>query len=652
MNNKHLLACFAATIITLTVIHPASAQYILKQADTEYDLFNFSKAADLYEQAYRKKAALRTAERLASAYGYMNDYKQTESWYAIASAMPGSNDQNILKYASALQHNAKYTEAKAQFQRYIDRHSKVTERQRNLWLGSCDSALKWMRNPKPIELMNVSALNSSQSDWGAVQKSGQIVFASDRNAHSETTAPNRPFLKFDGAKRPDKDIYGWTGNGYLKLYAQHIGQDSLKVIPISGSSEYHVGPASFTGDGKLIFFTMTRIPERTKRNGKEPATINVEIYSSQNDGQGGWQKPIPFPFNNVAEYSLSDPYISADGQSLYFSSNMPGGKGGADLYVCTKTQSGDWGRPVNLEEINTAGNERTVSFDEHNNMYFASDGYIGMGGLDAFRVITHADKITSIQNLGYPFNSPKDDLAYFPSSAQSPGYLSSNRDGGKGSDDIYSVSMQMASTYLITGRVFEKGTGRILPGAVVTLVGPGGKRLSVESAQDGSFSFEVPLASYTISGEKTDFRSEVKTVTEPSAHEQTVRIDLNLERIKLNQGIRIENIYYDFDKSNIRKDAALELDKLVQIMEENPTIWIELGSHTDSRGGDRYNQQLSQRRAESAVAYIISRGINRNRITAKGYGESEPVNNCKNGVDCSEEQHQLNRRTEFKITKY
>ncbi|SDD06125.1 OmpA family protein [Pedobacter soli] len=644
--------CFSAYCL-FALNFSANAQYVLKDADKQYELFNYSKAIDLYEQAYKKKPTLHTAERLASAYVLVFNYKQAESWYAIAAKMPGSKAENILGYAKALQQNSKYSEAKVQYLNYIEKKKDVSEKQQAVWISSCDSALKWIKNPKKVELINQKALNSPQSDWGAVNYQGGVVFTSDRSDARFETQEGKPFLRFDGSKEPDKKVYGWTGNGYLKLYIKTSPADSLQLFPIKAGTRYHVGSASFTADGKTMYFTLTRITNELERLKKQPTTVNVEIFSSTKGADGTWGEPVSFAYNNVNQYSVGDPFITTDGNSLYFASNMPGGVGGTDIYVCLKTDAGEWGKPVNLKEINTEGNERSPVFDEKDNFYFSTDGRTGMGGLDVYQALRTGAGIGKVENLGYPFNSPQDDFGFSLNEKGGIVYLSSNREGGLGSDDIYTIDQKMILAFKLEGRVLDKESGQPIAGALVTLAKVNGGSLKTESDENGTYRFDLAKESeYNVSAEKTGYRVDAENLATIGLTTSAVlKEDLHLEAVVIDKAIRIENIYYDFDKWNIRADAAVELDKLVKIMADNPTIWIELGSHTDSRGKDKYNLDLSQKRAESAVQYIISKGINKNRITAKGYGETQLLNKCANGVNCTEEEHQLNRRTEFKIVK-
>ncbi|TCD18110.1 flagellar motor protein MotB [Pedobacter psychrodurus] len=630
----------------------AKAQYVIKEADVQYGLFNYSKAIDLYEQAYKKKATLYAAEKLGECYKLQNNYKQAESWYAIATGMPNTSAENILNYAKVLQGNSKYGEAKVQYQKYADSKKDITDKQQSLWFLSCDSAMRWMKSPTASTINNQKNINTTKSDWGTSIYGNSVVFSSDRGTTNDTQSEGKPFLKFDGAKVPDKEIYGWTGNHYLKLYQADKTTDSISLFPIDANTDYHVGPASFTADGKEMYFTLTRIPKKPVYVKGKLATVNIEIYSSKKDEENKWGTPVSFKYNKVNEYSLGDPFISKDGNSLYFVSNMEGGAGGTDMYVSQKTDTGDWGIPLNLKELNTEGNERTPVFDEENNFFFSSDGRIVMGGLDIFKAKLIGGKISEPKNMGYPTNSPQDDFAYMQTSATS-GFFSSNRTDGLGDDDIYSFTNTQILAFRLSGKVLNKKTNEPLANSIVTLSKTGGQSLKVQTDESGDFKFNLDKASdYKLTGEKTNFRSDGASLTTNNLTASTeLKQNLYLEQIEIDKAIRLENIYYDFDRSNIRPDAAAELDKLVKIMKDNPTIWVELGSHTDSRGDDKYNQRLSQSRANSAVQYIIERGIDKNRITAKGYGESQLLNKCSNSIKCNDADHQLNRRTEFKIVK-
>lgn len=651
---KSSILILSASLILLAGL-PSKAQYVLKEADAQYELYNYVKAIELYERAYLKKPGLYAAERLAHCYELTNNYKETESWAAIAAGMAGHKPENILAYAKALQNSSKYNEAKIQYQKYAELNKKVSAAQKSAWLLSCDSALYWMKKPQNIVVQNQSTLNSAQADWGATNTAGTIVFASDRDfkANDPVQPAGRAFLKFDGSKKTNPNVYGWTGHQYLSLYQQTGSPASIEEFPIKTQTNYHIGSATFSDSGNEMYFTLTRIPDHPKYVNGKLATINIEIYRSQKDGSGKWAAPTPFEYNNANEYSVGDPYLSKDGKTLYFSATFPGGKGGTDLYYCRRTESGNWGKPINLEQFNTAGNERSPFFDGEAAFYFSSDGLIGMGGLDIFKSVMQNGKMSQPVNMGYPINSPQDDFA-FSLTGPLAGYLSSNRTEGMGSDDIYSFKVQETTSYTLNGIAYNKQTKAPLADAIISLSQANGRLLKVQTEADGQYRFSLEKETvYQLAAEKTDFRSDLATIsTANSANSLALKQDLYLEPIVINKAIKLDNIYYDFNDSAIRPDAATELDKLVKIMMDNPTLWVELGSHTDSRGNDGYNLQLSQKRADAVVNYMVSRGINKNRIIARGYGESQLINKCGDGVSCTIEEHQANRRTEFKVIKY
>ena len=645
---------------TVLLIQSSTAQYVIKEADEQYYLFNYSKAIDLYSQAFKKQKSLHAAQQLADSYRLMHDYKNAESWYAIAIALPearlANRPENILRYAEALQNNSKYTEAKVQYLSYLVSSRAPDEERIKRLMMSCDSAIKWMKQPGWVNILNEKALNSEKSDWGWAKYDKSTVFTSDRTNNSKLPATdiNKPLLKFDhGDIDPGTKVYGWTGNNYLRLY--QLDGDSAKLFPINTGTDYHVGAASFTADGNEMYFTLTRREGKEKRDEKGTSTINIEIFSSIKDPATGiWGQPIAFAHNNALQYSTGDPFITPDGKTLYFVSDMEGGKGGTDIYYSIKNNQGGWDTPVNIVAINTAGNERTPNLGA-DGFYFASDAGIGMGGLDIFKATRDGNKFSNPQNLRYPINSPQDDFAYV-STGKNAGYFSSERVGGNGSDDIYSFVERPKPilAFRLEGTTIDKTTQAALANSVVTLSKSNGADLIVETDETGKFKFDLDGGNtYLLTGEKTSYIADHQGVTTAGLTESMViRKDLFLSPIVLNKEIRLENIYYDLDKADIRPDAAVELNKLIRILKENPTIWIELGSHTDSRASDSYNKALSQRRADAAVNYIINvGGIDKNRITAKGYGESRLVNGCKNGASCTIEQHQLNRRTEFTIVK-
>jgi len=658
---KKTFTLFGLVVCMLILSLQTMAQYTLKQADDQYNLYNYSKAVELYLKAHKKAPTYYTAEHIANCYRLLRDYPNQETWYANAISLDGTKPEDILNYANALKNNGKYKEAKAQFTRYYILSRPTDTARRNFYTSACDSAVKWLTDSSKIEQVEVKneyILNSPKSDWGAVKANGSTVFTSDRAEVVNKDDTRKPFLRFDNVKGPDKKVYQWTDNGYLRLYElaeKGKTADVLKLFPVDAETEYHIGAASFTADGREMFFTVTRLPRKWAKDTAKIHTINLEIYSTKRNGSV-WANPTSFKYNDAAKFSNDDPFITPDGKTLYFVSDRPGGAGGTDIYISTRDKSGNWSAPINLKAINTFGNERTPFLDSHGSLFFSSDGYKGMGGLDIFKATKTATGFSAknVVNLAYPINSSQDDFA-FNALTDSTGYLSSNRFGGLGSDDIYSYTINPASCYRLDGVVYEKGTITPLANATVSLATGKEKAIKIRTDATGAFTYCLKRnTTYTLRAEKAGYLVDNEMVTtkgvEPGG---SLKKDLYLEKIELNKPIRIENIYYDLDKSYIRPDAAKELNKLIKIMKDNPTLVIELGSHTDSRGNDDYNMALSQRRAKAAVEYITNVGdIDENRIIPHGYGETRLLNKCANGVKCTEAEHQLNRRTEFTILKY
>ncbi|RVU01394.1 flagellar motor protein MotB [Mucilaginibacter limnophilus] len=646
---KRILSFIILIAVLSLLAKNSHAQSAVKQADEEYRLFNYEKAAELYLKAFKRDSTLYIASRLANSYRMMRDYENTELWYSRVVEMDRQNPEYALYYAEALRNNSKYVEAKAQFSRYYTLKRDFSRAQLKTLTAATDSAIRWLASPVPAEVENVRELNSEGSDWGAVRYNDLVVFTSDRENNTvQQIRKKKPLLYFDNGKDIDRKVYGWTGNAYLRLY-QRAADDTVRIFPFSAGTDYHTGPASFTADGNQMYVVLTRTTAK-KNKADSIETYKLEVYSSQkNASEANWSKQTGFRHNNNEKWSVGDPSITKGGDTLYFASDMPGGMGGTDIFYCVKDAAGNWGQPVNLKTVNSSGNERTPFVDAAGDLYFSSDTGIGMGGLDIFKASrTGADTYGPRQNLRYPFNSPRDDFAFVIYDNGTTGYFSSNRAGGFGSDDIYSFTQ--APPLKLEGIAYDKTTRQPLAGTLVTL-----GKTAVRTDATGKYSFTVqPNATYPLRGEKATYLTESETVsTQGVIPPKTIRKDLYLDKIVLNKAIKIDNIYYDYDQSYIRPDAAIELNKIIKLLKDNPTIEIELGSHTDSRGNDDYNMALSRRRANAAVDYIITEGdIDEERITARGYGETRLLNRCSNGVKCSETEHQQNRRTEFTIVRY
>lgn len=649
-----------------------------QQADVLFNRFEYYNAARLYlPLAERKNPDVKLLEKLADCYRMMNDYDQAEQWYGKAIENQKARPMSHYYYAEALQRNKKFDLAKAQYRSYnsllkpeemnikpstgntyLPNESKpVHQEEVNLRIASCDSAALWTGNPKNVLIKNVAALNTKSADWGLnyYGKDG-FVFTSERSTDAND---NR------------NDIYKWTGNPWLKLYLASPDAQLKEELPVvtrqnaPTKTEYHVGPMELNAAGDVAYVTIaTRASSSDLPLDKNSGKIKERLYTrrlelmmaSKKDGK--WGELKPFAYNNVKEYSLGHAALSKNGQLLYFASDMPGGLGKTDIWYSELQTDGSWGKPVNCgSEINTKEEEAFPTTGPNGELYYSSKGRIGMGGYDIYSSRGEKAQWSSPQNLKYPMNSTSDDF-YFISNDGKTGYFSSNREGGAGDDDIYSFNDQTPAVMILAldGTVYDQKTKGSLYSVLVTLTDGNGLAVNRKvTEQNGKFFFGLTKdQDYKVEISKPGYTSALKTLsTKGLTKSDTLTMEAFLDKDKFEPGKTyvLRNIYYDFDKANIRPDAARELNKLLAILKENPSIWIELGSHTDSRGADQYNQWLSQRRANAAVQYLIDRGIDKERIKARGYGETMLLNKCENGVKCSHAEHQLNRRTEFKVIK-
>jgi peptidoglycan-associated lipoprotein len=663
-----LLSILMAAAMMIGTIETASGQYAMKQADAQAGLYNYARAVPLYEKAYGKKTTSEAARGLAESYRLMNNYTAAEPWYAKLVAMPDHTPADELHYAGILMSNSKYAEAKQVLDSFLSKDASHTIAA-NMRKG-CDSASKWQPAPVKGALENMQELNSSWSDWSTAFHNGTIVFASDRPYDTRYQKSN------PGRSGINKKYYGWTGYNYLHLYESN-GLDSAaaKMLGSNINGDYHSASVSYSNNGKFYYAVTGLLKDRSSFLGKDgPYTLNVMIVEQQWDANNStWRQSALFPYNGIFEYSLGDPYITPDGSTIYFvSTKGDNNMGGTDIFYSTLDENGKWRIPVNMgPEINTAGNERTPIFAKDGTFYFASDGRPGMGALDIYKAVkTGNDGSWQVTNMRSPVNSAQDDFA--PSFDSTVLYFSSNRTGGKGSDDIYRFIAFKVLEFSLSGKVQDLQTAVRLPGAEVTLhnkqTGASEKAVTDEN---GNYHFTLDsLSNYELSVAKTGFTAVTGVnITTNGLTESTALLrDITMEMppppkpvepkkeirfgqmtILVNQPIEMKGIRFGVNKADITPSAAAELNNLVKLLKDNPTLKIELSSHTDARGNDGYNMKLSQRRAESTLRYLVSKGIDRKRLVAKGYGESQLLNRCANNVPCTEEEHSINRRTAFTI---
>ena len=648
MNKKYITFLVGLLFISITNAVNGQEQIGLQtKADKFYAANNVKLASEIYLKLVQANISKpKNLERLASCYAKMSNYLQAENYYAQLLDLPESTPQTLVPYGEALKSNAHYAHAKEVFKSYLAKTGDSTTVYNKL-LG-CDSALIWMDNPTNYKIFNQNLINTSNSEFGVYRDKSNVFYV--------------------GEKVPLKKINQTLVKPFLSIYNAEVDSNQSLKKPtlntaIYNKNEYNTGPLLSNKAGNKLYVTITydgHKGETSIENNIKLKTKNLELIVFEKDGTK-W-KETPFIYNDIKNYSIGHAALSADEQTLYYVSDMPGGYGGTDIWYSQLQADGIWSKPMNAGVvINSKGNEMFPSVTSTDTLYFASNGHIGMGGLDIFMASGNQNNWTEPVNLKYPVNSPGDDFSFTAQNIGADttiGYFSSNRLGGMGSDDIYSFSKVIIRppVFCIQGKILKKPTQVPLLGTTLTLYADGVKIVDkLIPNSDGSYSLDLkPNTDYAVLAKKERFKSDSLIIsTKGLTKSKTFDVDLSLDSLfQIGKVITLANIYYDFDQDSIRLDATQVLDGLVRTMLDNPTIEIELRSHTDSRGDDDYNQELSQRRASAAVNYIVSRGINANRIFAKGYGETQLINKCKNGIKCSDEDHQANRRTDFKILKY
>ncbi|MEQ9261630.1 MAG: OmpA family protein [Owenweeksia sp.] len=630
----------------------------LKQADADFANFKYTDAVRAYEFAlkHNPKKADHIVMRLAESYRLMGDYENAEKWYAKVMTRKNVDPVNYFYYGKMLESNSKHEAAKEWFDKFIEKQPKDT-RALAYKAYSTEKVTELLTDKERYQVFRIS-VNSEYDDFSPMYYGQKVVFAT-----------NRP----EGLLVSRK--HSWNDLPYVDLYVADR-QDDGDLIDANPLPEFngnwHEGPVTFSKDLKRIYFTRNSSRGNTRLEGTN-STTNLMIYTARKvtlgDGVEIWTDPESLDFNSL-EYSCEHPALSADGQKIYFASDQPGGQGGMDLYVTEKTILG-WSKPKNLgPKINTSGDEAFPYISDSGELYFASNGHLGLGGLDLFLAASLSEGgFTEPINLGYPINDVMDDFGLVLNDKENEGYFTTNRNGGVGRDDIMRFKVldkpeppkEEPKIPQLEIFVYDQVTGEGLSEAVVNIFTRDGKLIDAVQTNDTGFysterdAYSGELRFITSYPEYASLRKVISMETLPL---QLARINLPLSKdlgkiTRINgKAIQINPIYFDYDKANIRSDAAVELDKIVRVMKENPTMVIEVASHTDSRGKNQYNSDLSQRRAKSSREYIISRGVAESRIFGQGYGESQLTNECEDGVECSEAKHQLNRRTEFRIVKF
>lgn len=702
----------------------------IKKATANYENYSYDNAIERFEDA--QDGSIESKRNLATSYFKVGNTVKAEELFSTIITTEGSTAEDVYTYASILQENKKYSEADAMMTKFNT--MSPADSRGKAYASTQGSASMLLQDKGQFSIKHLE-INSKQEDFSPVFYEDKVLFASSREGvKSITRRWNRnhlPFLDVYQADKADNNDLSNPTNFQRKL-----------------NKKYHEGPVCFNTEETKMVLT------RNNYKGKSAdGTIKLMLWTIEKDEDGKWGKAVAFPLNS-AEYSVGHPSLSEDGKWMYFASDMPGGLGGVDIYKIEVKENNTFGEAINLgDKINTEGNEMFPSIHKDGMLFFSSNGLIGLGGLDVFVAELKKDaSIGKVMNLQAPINTNKDDFSFILDKNSKGGYLSSNREGGKGDDDIYSFGMIKPFTWgkLIKGTATDK-KGNILAGALVNLYDADGAVVQTATTSDnGAYEFSVDAdKEFSLDGNKEDYfegentastktEEEVviadlvlekdpglslyalitnkktkapldsvkvtlldnltgeteefmtpstgdlrkalagkklndrgswnitlekegyftKTVTygttldRPGQYDVHSALDLGLDpAVKdLAEMIQINPIKFDFNKYNIRPDAQVELNKIVDIMNKYPNMVVELGSHTDCRGSDAYNEKLSDRRAKASAKYIASKITNPKNIYGKGYGEYSPLNACGGSCKaCSDEEHDANRRTEFLI---
>ena len=612
-------------------------------ADKNYDRFAYVDAIATYERVAEKGYKdEKMFQKLGNAYYFNAELEKAAKWYeALFSMNQNQEPEYLYRYSQTLKSIGEYAKA----DKLLDQFNKKSgnDLRAKLYEKHKDYLEEIKANSGRFNIED-AGINSEFSDYGTSFSGNQLVFASARDTGGVA-----------------KKVFKWTNQSFTNLYSSVVKSDGKLEEPKRFgnriNSKFHESTPVFTKDGSTMYFTRNNFLEGKKGKDSKRITL-LKIYKATLiDGQ--WKDVTELPFNSD-QYSVAHPALSNDDKTLYFASDMPGTFGQSDLFKVTINEDGTYSIPENLgTKINTEGRETFPFISDESELYFATDGRPGLGGLDIYVAKVEKDKsFGEVQNVGAPVNGPKDDFAFLIDSQSRNGFFTSNRDGGRGYDDIYKFTetKKITCEQILKGTITDKESSDFLEEVKMTLFDEKYQFLKGNVTNNrGQYSFEVECGkTYYVRAEKRNYETKESTISIEKVNGESY-LNLELEkRIKsiavgtdLAKTLDIPIIYFDLDKSFIRKDAAFELEKIVAVMNEFPKIKIDIRSHTDSRQTAQYNEALSDRRAKSTREWLIKNGIDASRLTAKGYGESQLINKCSDGVQCSEADHQLNRRSEF-----
>ena len=620
-------------IILVTGLFANAQSNATKRADKLFSKFEFVEAAMAYEDIISKgDGDAYVYGKLAEAYYNVFNTVEAEKWYAKtleSSEVP----ETIYKYAQMLKANGKYEDSNTQMAKFAS--MRPADHRAISFVENPNYLPKILKKGKKFNVQD-AGINSAYSDFGGTLNDGKLYITSGRNDEGVS--------------------YGWNKEPFLDIYTATKNNDGSFQRPVAVealNTKYHEGVVSFSTDGNTVYFSresyFDKIFERDSLSRNKFSVLN--LYKSTKEEDGNWSKAEALSLNSE-NYSVKNPVVSPDGKTLFFASDMAGGMGQFDIWSAPINDDGTVGEATNLgQKLNTEGQEMFPFVSSDNTLYFSSDGHLGLGGMDVFFAKLVDGKVGPIRNVGIPVNGNADDFAFSINDETGEGFVSSNREGGAGSDDVYAIKvLQPICDVLATVTVKDSETGLILAGASVNVLDYEGNVVSTKITSDkGEVNYIIECnTDLSLSATMDEYESGTGSIEGTSEEEAYTEILLDpIDEIILANKVMLNPIYFDFDKSNITAQAAFELDKLVQLMNKYESIVIRAESHTDSRGSEKYNQSLSERRALTTAQYVVSKGIDANRITGVGMGEASPVNAC--WAKCNEDEHQLNRRSEFII---
>jgi peptidoglycan-associated lipoprotein len=628
----------------------AERAYAAFEAGEYYDAIDEFKDSYSRTKSSDKVARTELVYMIAECYRLTNDPKNAETWYKLAVKSANPKPEAEYWLAQSLKKNGKYQQAIDELKKY--KQIAPSDARADQEIRACELAIEWQRNPEAYRVDELKDLNSKESDFSPAfgrDDFGVIYFTSSR----EDAAGNK--------------THGATGQGYTDIFESRIDKKSKWSTPLpvdALNSEFEDGTPVFTNEYKELYFTRCEAGKREKKG-------CVIMYSKRSGDTWSEPKDIGILPDSVV---AAHPAISQDGLTLYFVSDISGGSGGKDIWKATRSAAGDaWSKSENLgPDVNTNGNELFPFLRSDGNLYFASDGLIGMGGLDLFKAVPQSDGSWVVTNMKAPINSSADDFGIAFENENERGIFSSTRKG-RGNDELYTFEFPPLK-FNITGLVKDEKTGTPIAGSTVLLIASDGNNLQAETAAGGDFKFALkPDVDYIFLAQKNGYlNGKEKETTKGQERSRDFMVTILLTAI--DKPIELPNIFYDFNKWDLRPESMVSLDKLVETLNDNETVTIELMSHTDSRDTEEYNLDLSQKRAQSVVQYLIEKGIATERLSAKGYGESSPkvvdasivaqspflkagtalteayINSLAN-EEQKEIAHQINRRTEFRVLR-